>query len=110
VPLRYIFALTASCLFIIAGLAGSKYLQRSFVDEFRQSLRETAAAGKLPKELDGVDLDTVTPSGFDVRVTASQMNRKLVGDLLSNLWFIWIPAVFAACFGTAYMMRRSVGR
>ena len=109
-PLRYIFALMASCLLVIAGLAGSKYLHRSFVEELRQSLREAAKAGNLPKELKGVDLDTVTPAGLSIRVTAAQETRLLVADLLSNLWFVWIPLVLAGCFGIAYFVGRSAGR
>ena len=85
-------------------------MHRSLVEQFRQSLREDAAAGRLPKELDGVDLDTVTPEGFEIKVTADEMNRIMIADLLSNLWFIWIPAVFAGCLGIAYLLGRSVSR
>ena len=109
-PLRYFFALAASCLLVIAGFAVSKHLRDSFAEELRQSLREAAAAGKLPKELEGVDLDTWTPAGVDIKVTASQENRLMVASLLSNLWFVWIPVVCAICFGTAHLLGRSVSR
>jgi hypothetical protein len=112
-PLRYVYAVIASCLLVIAGFAGAKYLHRSFVEEFRQNLRAAAAAGRLPKELDGADLDTVTPEGFNVRVTATQETRLMIASLLSNLWFVWVPVVCAGCFGTAWLLGRSgrlVGR
>jgi hypothetical protein len=109
-PLRYIYAVIASCFLVIAGFAGAKYLRRSFVEEFRQNLREAAATGRLPKELDRVDLDTVTPEGFTMRVTAAQETRLMIASLLSNLWFVWVPMVCAGCFGTAYLLGRSAGR
>jgi hypothetical protein len=109
-PLRYIYAVTASCLLVIAGFVISKYLHRSFVEEFRQNLRAAAAAGKLPKELEGVDLDTVTPAGFEIRVTDAQMARLQIADLLSYRWYIWIPGVCAVCFGIAYFLSRSASR
>ena len=75
-PLRYIFVLAASCLLVIAGLAGSKYLHHSFIERFRQDLRAAAAAGKLPKELDGVDLDTVTLEGLEIRAIGQSSSLK----------------------------------
>jgi hypothetical protein len=108
VPLRYIFALVASALLVIAGLATANHLRHSFIEEFRQDLREAAASGELPKEFDGVDLDTVTPEGREVRVTARQETRINVAGFLLNLWFIWVPLVLAGCFEIAYLLGRSV--
>jgi hypothetical protein len=110
VPLRYILAVVASVLLVIAGLATANYLRHSFVEEFRQSLHEAGAAGKLPKEFDGVDLDTVTPDGRAVKVTASQEARINVAGFLLNLWFIWVPVVFVGCFGIAYLLGTPVTR
>ena len=110
VPQRYTIALALSCVLVIAGFAVSKYLRHSFAEEIRQKFRDAAAAGKLPKELEGVDLDTWTPAGFDIKVTAVQMTRLQIADLLAYVWYIWIPAVCAICFGTAYLLGRSVTR
>jgi hypothetical protein len=54
VPLRFIFALAASYVLVVAGFAVSKYMRHSFDEEIRQKFREAAAVGKLPKELANV--------------------------------------------------------
>jgi hypothetical protein len=101
---RYVLAAAIACLIISAGFTVSWHIHRSFLDRFRQQLRADAAAGKLPRELEGVDLDSVTPEGFDVRVSDAEMTRMQIADLLSHLWFVWAPLVVVVCLGMAWIL------
>ena len=100
--MRYVLAIAAACLAVSAGFALSRYLYGSFVESFRQQLRAAAAAGKLPKEFEGVDLESVTPDWFDLRMSARDELRLKIAVMISHLWFVWVPMVFAICLGAAY--------
>ena len=110
IPLRYILAIAIACIIMSAGFTVSWHFHRSFVESFRQKLRAAAAAGELPKELEGADLDTITPEAFDLRVTEGEELRLVIADLLSYRWYIWIPIVVAFCLGSAYLCGPRGGR
>lgn len=98
------FGIVVALLITGAGLRVGRYLHRSFQDRLRKKLHEAAAAGVLPKELQGVDLDTVPLEGFQIRLSDSEYNRLKAADMLSHLWFIWVPLVFAGCAGLAFLI------
>ncbi len=100
--IRYGLATVTCCILIAGAFAYASHARTTFLAEFRQSLREAKETGELPPELENVDLETVTPEGFDIEVTQSQMTRLLVGDVITGFWFIWVPLIIAICFGTAY--------
>jgi hypothetical protein len=82
-PTRYVIAIVMAGLITGAGFGVARYLHNSFLERFHQSLHEAAAAGTLPKELEGADLDTVPLEGLEFRVSASDETRIKIADWLA---------------------------
>ncbi len=102
-PTRYIVAVAVSCLVTAAGLGISRHFHRSFVEHVRQSVRAAAAAGTLPKELEGVDLDNFKLENMEVRVDVGWSRRLMIADFLVGFWFVWIPVTFTVSIAIAYL-------
>ena len=103
VPSRYVLAVTTACVITGVGLGLSWYLQRSFLDRLRQRLHEAVAAGELPKEFDGKDVDEIMREGLDLKLPDSEMLQLQIAQMLSQLWFIWIPTVLGISIALAYL-------
>ncbi len=100
--IRYGLATFACCILIAGAFAYATHARTTFLAEFRKSLKEAKETGELPPELEDVDLNTVTPEGFDIEVTQSQMAKLSIADVIQVWWFIWAPLIVAICFGTVY--------
>ena len=108
-PMRYIIALTVSCLVTAIGLGISRYLHSSVMERVRDGIRTAAADGTLPKELEGKDPDTMMMDGVDVKLPEGDSRKLLIADLVVKLWFVWIPATFVAAIGIAYVAGGKAG-
>jgi hypothetical protein len=107
--MRYIIALTISCLVTAAGLGISRYLHRSVMERVRAGIRTAAADGTLPKELEGMDPDTMMLEGVDVKLPEKEARKLLIADILVKLWFVWIPATFGVSIAIAYFAGGKAG-
>jgi hypothetical protein len=105
IPLPYILASGVACLIIAGGVVFCIRARRSVVAAFRRRLRDIEAAGELPPELEGVDLDTVTPDGFGVEVSARQVFALTLAAFLAKFWFAWPAVVIVLCLGVAALLR-----
>jgi hypothetical protein len=103
-PLRYVLAFFSGCLIIAGGTIFCASVRQSFIEDFREDLRKEKAAGKLPPELKDVDIETITPDGFDLEVSEEQMFKLNLADFFTEFWFIWVFVVFGACYGIAYLL------
>ncbi len=108
-PTRYIIAIVMAGLITGAGFGLARYLHNSFLERFHQSLHEAAAAGTLPKEFEGVDLDNVPLENLELGVGASDEIRIKIADWLSYGRYVWVPLVCAACLGLAYVIGKPKG-
>ena len=109
-PIRYIIAIVMSCLVTVAGFGIAHALRKSVMAHIRENIHVAAAAGTLPKELVGLDLDKVAneEEGFDVKLPENLFRRLVIADFISVLWFIWVPAVFAISTAVAYFTAGAV--
>jgi hypothetical protein len=49
-------------------------------------------------------LDTVPLTDFGVELPDWMLLLVTIADLLTDLWFVWIPLVFGVCLGAAYYL------
>lgn len=104
--LRYGIAVIVACIITAGGFGLAQHLRSSFIAELRQHLRTMKAEGKLPQELESVDIDNFTPEGWEVRLTEGQERRLKTADWLRYGWHIWVPVVFVASIAVAYFTTR----
>ena len=103
--MRYLVAAVVACLVIGAGFGFGRHLKRAFIEDFRQSLRTAKAEGRLPKELEGVDLDTFSPEGWEFRITTKAERQIWLADWLIYGWHIWIPATVIISMTIAFVTK-----
>jgi hypothetical protein len=108
-PLRYVIAVMLACAIAGAGFGMGRHLQKSFTEEIRQRLRTAKAEGRLPKELESVDIDTFTLENCDVRLTERDERRIWAADWLLYGWHIWVPITFIISIGVAFLTRGRTG-
>ena len=106
-PIRYTIAFFSACLIVAGGIAFCAYIRQSFWEDIRQELRDAKDAGELPAELEDVDIENIHLVGLDIELSNQQMFKVQLVDLLADLWFIWVLAVFGICFGVAYLLGRT---
>ncbi len=107
--MRYLVALTVACVLIAAGLIfawqAQASMQRRF-DQFKEELRAQKAAGKLPPEWEGVDLDHVE---LKMKVTSVEITRLNISRWLSKYWYVFVLFVLAICLGLAAVAGKMIG-
>ena len=103
---RYGVAVAVACVISVGGLVIASRLRTSILQLLRDETRQATAAGKLPKELEGVGIDHLTLEGFDTELPASVEWRWFIADAIEGLWFVWIPAAFAISLGAAFFAGR----
>jgi hypothetical protein len=69
------------------------------LDKVKDGLKAKRAAGELPPELQGVDLDNLQLSQLGIRLTPSEMTSVEVADFLVVYCYLLIALVLAACWG-----------
>ncbi|MCH7989442.1 MAG: hypothetical protein IID46_09900 [Planctomycetes bacterium] len=106
-PIRYVLAFFSGCLILAGGVAFCASVRQSFIEDFREDLRKEKAAGTLPPELEDVDIETITPDGFDLEVSEGQIFKLSLADFITEFWFIWVFVIFGACFGIAYLLGKT---
>jgi hypothetical protein len=110
--MRYLVALVVAAV-LIAGLAlFARQTFRDFEGRLRQSLREQKEAGTLPPQWRGIDVETVDvwSLGFQMKVSREQQSRLHAAMILSDVWFVWAPAVVLLCLAAAFVIGRFRGR
>jgi hypothetical protein len=107
--MRYILAAIVASLVTGAGFGFGRYLKKSFIDEFRQELRTAKAEGRLPKELEGIDLDNFSLEGWEVRLPKKAERQLSLADWLLYGWHSWVPATFVVSIAVAYVTKSRAG-
>jgi hypothetical protein len=107
--MRYAVAAVVACLVIGAGFGIGRHLKRAFIEDFRESLRTAKAEGKLPKDLEGVDLETFNPEGWEFRLPEKAARQIWISDWLLYGWHIWVPATIIISMAVAYITKRRAG-
>lgn len=103
---RYVLAVVAACFVTVTAFWLSWYWNKLLLDQFHQSLHKAAAAGELPNELRGMDLDNVPLEGFEIKVGSGVLFRRELSTAINRLWYLWIPVIFVICIGTAHVAGR----
>ena len=106
IPIRYILASVASLIILSGGFVLVRVVQKSILDDFRQSIREARDAGDLPEEYDNVDIDTLPLADFGSEVSSEMMMKIDLVDFISAFWYVWIIVVPACCFAVAHWFRK----
>ena len=106
IPIRYILASVASLIILSGGFVLVRVVQKSILDDFRQSIREARDAGDLPEEYDNVDIDTLPLADFGSEVSSEMMMKIDLDDFISAFWYVWIFVVPACCFAVAHWFRK----
>jgi hypothetical protein len=103
--MRYVIAAVVACLVIGAGFGLGRHLKQAFIEDFRQRLRTAKAEGTLPKELEGVDLDTFNLEGWEVRLPKNAERQIWLADWLLYGWHLWVPATIIISMVVAYITK-----
>ena len=85
----------------VLGAAFVFYTHSSLTKQLRAEVKQMAAEGKLPPELQGVNPEEITLDGFGIELSSGEMMRVSIADALSHFWYICIPLVFGLCIGGA---------
>jgi len=102
--LLYCFALAVACVIVGAGACFARHDHggaKAKMEQFKQDLKDQKAAGLLPPEYEGVDLDHLE---FGMQVPSNVMIRMDIARTLADLWYIFIPLVFVLCIGFAILL------
>lgn len=105
-PMLYVVAGIASMLLILGGwyfVRTSERLLLSQFEEHKQQLREMRDVGKLPRELQGVDIDAMELEHMAIKLPRGLEERLEVAHLFQSYWFVLAPLAFAICFGVAWV-------
>jgi hypothetical protein len=105
--ITYGLALLVAALVVGAGFVFVRQTHNELQERFtqvKQQLKTQQAEGKLPPDLQGVDIDTLEPTQFGVRLPADFFKRLMLADLLAAYRLILIPLVFALCLGLALLV------
>ena len=105
--IHYILAIAIACLIVGLGFAIARYWSSTAVREMRERAKQEARSDKFPPELKGVDWDTAPLNDFNFELDAAARFKLQFAMILCNLWFVWVPIVFAVCVGTARLVKRS---
>ncbi len=102
---RYVVAAIVAGLVIGGGFGLGHHLKRSFIENFRQHLRTAKAERTLPKELEGVDLDTFNLEGWEVRLPKNAERQIWLADWLLYGWRLWAPTTIIISMLIAYLTK-----
>ena len=97
-------ALIVACLIVGGGVFFAKHDHggvKAKLEQFKQDLKNQKAAGQLPPDYQGVDLDQLE---FGMQVPADVQIRMDIARLLADMWYVLIPLVFVWCFGLAALL------
>ncbi|HEV8061706.1 MAG TPA: hypothetical protein VGP68_17650 [Gemmataceae bacterium] len=106
-PMLYVVAGIASLLLILGGwyfVRASERVLLSQFEEHKQQLREMRDAGKLPPELQGMDIDRMDLEHMAMRLPPGLEERLEVAHLFQSYWFVLGPLAVALCFGVAWVV------
>lgn len=106
--MRYFIALIVAVVVLSVGVMFTRQTFNSYEVHVRTTLRRQREAGTLPRELRGVDVETVDVwcLGGAVRLTPFQENCLQAALLLYDLWYFFGPLTLVVCFGVARLARR----
>src|SRR5271168_405604 len=106
-PMLYIIAGIASLLLLLGGwyfVRSSERFLLSRFEEHKQQLREMRDAGKLPPELQHVDIDRMELEHVAMKLPPGLEERLELAHLLQNYWFVLAPLAIGLCFGMAWLV------
>lgn len=101
--MRFGVALAVAVLIIALGVLFVRHTQRSIEQRFRQGLREARINGKLPP---GIDPEKANPGDFGIMLSAAEMRRLEIANLLVARRIVLIPLVLMVSLGIARLLRR----
>jgi hypothetical protein len=94
-------------LFCIGALIGTAALiRRELNSHFRETLRSAQAAGRLPPEMHGQDVETMPLSDMGIELSGNLRYRVQLMQFITGFWFIWAPLIMIGCIGTAAFFRK----
>ena len=108
--MQYRIALVCAAIIIISGLLYSWITKRQVESQIRGSLRQLKESGELPPELRDVNIETADIRSFSVKLLANQVAMLSFAQLISNYWFVWIPAIIVLCLGMAALIASFAGK
>jgi hypothetical protein len=100
--MKYVIALVASALIILAGILFVRQTYRSFNQYVRQTLKQQKLAGTLPPELNDVDIDAADqlpnmqmslPHHWEIRLKSVMW--------IEDFWYLLAPLTVMICVGVA---------
>jgi hypothetical protein len=103
--MRYVIALAAAALIILAGVLFVRQTYRSFNQFVRQTLKQQKLAGTLPPEFDDVDIDATDrlpdmqmslPHKWEIRLKAVMWMR--------DFCYLLAPLTVLLCLGVAALV------
>jgi hypothetical protein len=104
--MRYVVALLVAGLVIAAVALYSWWDSDAVERSVREHLRQQQREGRLPPELQGADIEALDLRDYNVQVPESVLQRRGIARLLARTWFLWGPAIIAACLGVAALVGR----
>jgi hypothetical protein len=103
---RYVSTLLLALAIVAVGFSVGSFLKRSAIASIRTQMKNAAQAGKLTEEFAAIDWDSASLEDLEFEVEPQIEQKLAVADFILELWFVWVPLLFAICLGIAYLTSR----